>query len=235
MTNASGTVTNVNKYDEYGVPASGNLGLFQYTGQKWIAESGLYDYKARAYSPLLASFLEPDPIGYADGMNIYAYVGGDPINARDPYGLRAKGGCTEVIPGGENGCNNFVNPLGDPGGALLFSGGSLGGGAAGISEESFSTPDESKEPVDEIVVTGQPRNTSYLDGLVSTGFAPCDGICLPTVDYYFDEFGVTIVAERADRLSNCARKLHTTGRRQTHSVISIGSKKELQRYLFVQP
>jgi RHS repeat-associated protein len=59
---------------------------FQYTGQMWLAEAQLYHYKARAYHPGLGRFLQPDPIGFAGGMNLYAYVGNDPVNARDPWG-----------------------------------------------------------------------------------------------------------------------------------------------------
>ncbi len=92
VTNASGApiANGINSYDEFGIPGANNSGRFQYTGQAWLPEAGLYYYKARMYSPSLGRFLQPDPIGYGDGMNMYAYVGNDPINATDPLGLMEK-------------------------------------------------------------------------------------------------------------------------------------------------
>jgi RHS repeat-associated protein len=88
VSNASGTVTNINAYDKYGIPATANLGRFGYTGQTWLGEFGMNYYKARMYSPTLGRFMQTDPIGYGDGVNWYAYVGSDPVNGRDSSGMK---------------------------------------------------------------------------------------------------------------------------------------------------
>lgn len=90
VTNASGVATNINTYDEYGLPGASNIGRFQYAGQMWLAEANVYHNRARAYLPALGRFAQTDPVLYNGGMNLYAYVGNDPINFTDPLGLQEK-------------------------------------------------------------------------------------------------------------------------------------------------
>ena len=93
VTDPNGTVTVINRYDEYGQPQGGNYGTFQYTGQMWLGEIGVYNYKNRMYWPNErpgGRFMQTDPVGYGPGMNRYVYVNGNPVNAVDPSGTEGR-------------------------------------------------------------------------------------------------------------------------------------------------
>ncbi|MFO1114037.1 MAG: RHS repeat-associated core domain-containing protein, partial [Beijerinckiaceae bacterium] len=88
LDSATGTLTKTG-YGAFGESAT-TAGTLRYTGARIDAETnGLYDFRARMYSPQLGRFLQTDPISYAGGSNLYAYVNNDPLNLTDPLGLAA--------------------------------------------------------------------------------------------------------------------------------------------------
>ena len=76
------------EYDVFGGIYKGNspYGLETgYTGKPYDAVTGLSDYGFRDYSPTYARFITEDPI--RDGENWFSYVGNNPVNWVDPWGL----------------------------------------------------------------------------------------------------------------------------------------------------
>ena len=84
----NGGAINTQRFDAWGNPTTptGTVPLYGYTGREPEA-TGLVYYRARYYDPAIQRFTQRDPIGMAGGINAYAYVGNNPINATDPMGL----------------------------------------------------------------------------------------------------------------------------------------------------
>jgi RHS repeat-associated protein len=76
---AAGAVSERFAYTVYGVADANTGSAMRYTGRRLDATTGLYDLRARDYSPMLGRFLQADPIGIAGRTNLYAYVGNDPL------------------------------------------------------------------------------------------------------------------------------------------------------------
>jgi RHS repeat-associated protein len=112
--------------------------------QRYLPGTGLMDYKARFYSPLLGRFTQPDTIipGVANpqSWNRYSYVGNNPIRYNDPTGHI-------MVDGATGGCNartcSYVPPVVDDGGG--------GGGGVGCGCPGLCTPPPTGDPNDSCV------------------------------------------------------------------------------------
>jgi len=79
-------------YDPYGnllakSGAMADANLYRFSSKETHTSSGLIYYGFRFYDPNLQRWLNRDPIGEAGGVNLYAFLGNNPISFIDPLGL----------------------------------------------------------------------------------------------------------------------------------------------------
>lgn len=67
-----------------------SLKRYRYTGKERDEETGFYYQGARYFAAWLGRWTSCDPTGIKDGLNVYAYVRGNPVKLRDPEGTEGR-------------------------------------------------------------------------------------------------------------------------------------------------
>ncbi|MFM6255773.1 MAG: RHS repeat domain-containing protein, partial [Dolichospermum sp.] len=130
--NNSGAVVNHFVYDSFGqVISESNPAIdtrYLFTGREFDQEIGLYYYRARYYDATNGRFISLDPINIGSGtVNLYSYVGGNPISFVDLFGNKRCSGNARVLKGnkgliGKEGAfsGNKKYPVTDDSAAILL-------------------------------------------------------------------------------------------------------------------
>jgi RHS repeat-associated protein len=89
LSNNNNQIVERYSYDVFGEPnTTSSVGNpYMFTGRRLDTETGNYYYRARYYNPDIGRFLQTDPIGYDDGLNMYTGFSNNPTNMVDPWGL----------------------------------------------------------------------------------------------------------------------------------------------------
>ncbi len=90
LLDGAGAVAARYAYDSFGIPlaTNGSLGQpFLSSTKEYDPSSGFYYFGHRFYIPAVGRWLNRDPIAERGGLNLYAFVGNDPIGSLDPFGL----------------------------------------------------------------------------------------------------------------------------------------------------
>jgi RHS repeat-associated protein len=130
LSDSSGNIVEQCSYDIFGEPSCISDGNpYKFTGRRYDAETGLYYYRERYYSPELGRFLQPDRLYYNDSFNLYVYCWNNPLNWVDPWGL-----CKDDLSKGDIGLlvgGAIGGAIGSRGGVWTGAVGTIIGGILG--------------------------------------------------------------------------------------------------------
>jgi RHS repeat-associated protein len=87
LTDATGNVAETESYGAFGGTIGSAFTRYGFTGRELDSQTGLMFYRARWYDPSQGRFVTEDPSGYQSGLNLYSYVGNNPLGWIDPTGL----------------------------------------------------------------------------------------------------------------------------------------------------
>jgi RHS repeat-associated protein len=95
LTDDNGRVTDRIEYSAYGLTTyrTGTSDTpFLFNGRYGVMtdSNGLLYMRARYYNPYLCRFINPDPSGFAGGLNHYVFASGNPVSLFDPFGLSSQ-------------------------------------------------------------------------------------------------------------------------------------------------
>ncbi len=220
-TDASGNVVGEMRYYAFGETrlSTGNMITDRlYTGQRWIADLGIYHFNARFYSPKLGRFLSADTlmsgISNPQNLNRFSYVANNPLRYTDPTGhiacddFNALGGCYTAPGGGGSGFGGVGDR--DGGGDGDPDGGGTDTNGNGVPD----VPDPN-------AVMPHPSHPCQYDNLVECVYS---GGYWPSGDYTFtdeewDAFTLTIYYD-------VNRRAHTGDGFWTHEYAPLGTSNQ---------
>ena len=118
LTDNVGVIVEKTWYEAYGKPtwyysgaeqtSSSVANPYLFQGRRWDADSNLYYFRNRDLLPPLGRFLQRDPIGYNDGMNLYEWLKSNPLYYADPTGHSV---AVPVVVGGAAGAGVAVGTI----------------------------------------------------------------------------------------------------------------------------
>lgn len=96
----------------------------RFPGQYYDAETSLHYNWNRYYDPNIGRYITGDPIGLEGGVNLFSYVGGNPVNFVDPWGLSS----TDVVSWANQQISSHAYSLWSPNSEVRGGRGTLFGG-----------------------------------------------------------------------------------------------------------